>query len=116
MDWKEGLKWFGVIVAAGAVGTVMEIFLTNYINKQSSLAARTELQTLIAQAQQMASQRTSEPPPMLEASSQMMQMSYSTPTMAATQSTPPRQVTVGAPRGVTVPVQSSKNEGYTVWI
>jgi hypothetical protein len=50
MDWKEGAKWLGVLVAAGAISAVIELIIENHFKGIARAEARTEVDRVVSAA------------------------------------------------------------------
>jgi hypothetical protein len=63
MDWKEALKWIGVLVAAGMIGTVLELVIEAKLTGPAAVntaraEARAEVDRIMAQALTQANKQT----------------------------------------------------------
>jgi len=61
MDWKEGAKWFGILVGAGLISTVIEMALTRYVKVAATQAAHEEVERVVTAAVQQLQARPAQP-------------------------------------------------------
>jgi hypothetical protein len=58
MDWKEGAKWLGILVAAGAISAVIELLIENHFRGVARSEARIEVDRVVSAAiERMAAQQ-----------------------------------------------------------
>lgn len=56
MEWREGFKWFTLMVAAGVVTAIAIEFVTRYLEQKAILYARAELERLMVASTQATAQ------------------------------------------------------------
>lgn len=50
MDWKEAAKWVGILVAAGLISAVIEVFIEERIRGTARAEARAEVDRVVSAA------------------------------------------------------------------